>query len=291
MYNKDLVWRTEFDVGEPDATNFAATIAEAMGLEKEAHMSESVAELRDKLIEDAGGHIEKAVFFHADAIPSYVVEKYPEMFETVRKHSPVAVPFHAVMPSITPVCFAAMFSGTYPDKNGVPKGVQPMITDTVIQPSICVTTHVDIFVKAGKKVAVVTCADGCIASMLYGRGADMYIIPGDDDVAMFRKADELVRTADYDVIILYNLSYDATMHRYGPESKEALQVLKENIDRYNILASHAREVWKNKRMLAVFNNDHGAHTIANGGYHGEDIPEDMDMVWFFGAYPKQGSAE
>lgn len=268
-----------------DLTNFAPTVAMAMGLEKQEHMSAPVAELAEALMENAGGTIEKALFLHADAVPAYVVEKNEAIFAPVRKFIQFEVPFHAVMPSITPVCFAAMFSGAYPSENGVPEYCPPIISDELVQPAISCGTIIDILVQAGKKVAVVTCANGCIASMLYGRGADMYIIPGDNDVLMYEKAYEILQEDKYDAIFLYQLSYDYTMHAKGPESKEALEALTKITERFETLAKTAKEVWKGHRIMTVFNCDHGSHILPNGGgSHGDDIPEDMNMTWFFGSH-------
>jgi len=267
----------------PDLTNFAATVAEAMGLEKDAHMSDSVKSLAQKILAAAGGEIEKALFFHADAVPAYAVNKYEEIFAPVKSRTDWVIPFRAVMPSITPVCFAAMFSGTYPDRNGVPKYVTPMIREDLVQPSICTTTLIDILVKAGKKVAVVTCENGCIASMLYNRGETLKIIPNDDNDEIFNEAYRTLESGEFDAVFVYQFSYDHTMHRYGPESEEALGELKVLTDRFAALSDLAHKIWADKRTLTVFNADHGAHTTVSGGSHGEDRPEDMDMLWFFGA--------
>ena len=270
-----------------DLTNFAATVANCMGVEKAAHMSPAAGDLVKKLTDRAGGTIEKAVFLHCDAVPSYVVERHGVLFAPVRRHTQFEVPFRAVMPSITPVCFAAMFSGTYPDRNGVPEYVTPMITETTVQPSICTSTLIDLLVGAGKRVAVVTCSNGCIASMLYRRGEDLRIIDGDDDKKMFEEARGILERDECDVLFLYQLSYDHTMHEYGPEDPRTLGVLGTITDRFDRLAALARKTWKNDRVLTVFNADHGSHRLPNGaGTHGEDVPEDMNMIWFFGAFPK-----
>ena len=121
--------------------------------------------------------------------------------------------------------------------------------------------------------------------MLYGRGADMYIIPGDDDKLMYEKAYEILQEDKYDAIFLYQLSYDYTMHTYGPESKEALEVLDVITNRYETLVKTAQKVWKGYRIMTVFNSDHGAHLLPEGkGAHGADIPEDMNMKYFWNSH-------
>lgn len=268
-----------------DLTNFAATVAVAMGAEPAPTMNQGAPELTERLTAEAGGKIEKIFALHCDAVPAWIVGKYPELFGEVRKYAPLAESFRSVMPSITPVCFAAMFSGNDPEHNGVPGYVPPMITPACVQPSIKGETLMDSLVRAGKKIAVVTCADGCIASMLWNRGEDLYVIPGDDDAAMAQKAEELILNYDYDGIFLYQEDFDHTMHGSGPESEKALRVLKTITDRFGRLAGLFTGRWKEKRVMTVFNADHGCHLTPNGGTHGSDCPEDMEMTWFFGAYP------
>lgn len=276
---------------EPNLTNFAATLLNAMGINAPMHMSGAVLPLAEEIRAKAGGDVEKAFIFHVDAVPAYIVEAYPELFEAVRRHTQICGDFNAVMPSITPVCFGAMYSGAYPDENGVPCYLPPTLTPELIQPRISCTTVIEALVQAGKKVAVFTCSNGCIASMLYGRGADMFIIDGDDDEAMYRAADEALKQDRYDVIFLYQLSFDYTQHEYGPKSAEALNVLKTLTGRFESIAQHACAVWKDYRRLIVFNSDHGCHEVHDDsnhkGMHGDEIPEDMQMKWFFGAFSEE----
>ncbi len=268
-----------------DLTNFAPTVSMAMGIEKGEHMSAPVTELADALIQNAGGTIEKALFLHADAVPAYVVKKNPEIFVSVRNVTQFEVPFHAVMPSITPVCFAAMFSGAYPANNGVPEYCPPVITDELVQPSISCGTLIDILVQAGKKVAVITCADGCIAAMLHSRGADIYTFSGNYDKMVYENACSVLQENRYDVIFIYQLAFDHIMHAFGPESQQALDALNVITNRFETLAEMAQEVWKGHRIMTVFNSDHGSHLQPDGtGNHGKDIPEDMDITWFFGSH-------
>ena len=271
-----------------DLTQFAPTLLKAMGIAPLPHMSPACGPLEALLRAPAGGNVTRAAIFHADAVPAYVIRRHPALFAPVRRMSRLEVPFRAVMPSITPVCFAAMYSGAYPDRNGVPRYLPPVLTSECIQPRIRCETVIEALVRAGRRVAVITCSNGCIASMLYGRGAEMRIIDGDDDAAMFESAMDALRADTFDVVFLYQLSYDYTMHRYGPESPEALDVLRTLGERYERFAGAAVGAWRGERVLTVFNADHGAHRVENvpdhKGAHGEDIPEDMEMTWFFGIH-------
>ena len=273
---------------KPDCTNFAPTMLACMGIPPLAHMSPAYQPLVDRILGLAGGSIEKAVIFHADAVPAYILTRYPELAEPVKRISQLEIPFRSVMPSITPVCFGAIYSGTYPDRNGVPRYVPPILQPDCIQPRITCETIIEALVRARKRPAVVTCSNGCIASMLYDRGAKMFIIDGDDDQAMFDCAMEILRSDSFDVVFLYQLSYDYTMHCFGPEGAASLAVLKTLSERYERFAREAAAVWSNRRVLTVFNADHGSHrlegTPGHEGAHGEDIPEDMEMLWYFGVH-------
>ena len=268
-----------------DLTNFAATILNSFGIDKAETMKEADKEVLNKITET--GKREKAFLFHTDAVPAYIVKKYPEIFTKVRENTKVEAEFNSVMPSITPVCFGAMFSGAYPENNGIPKYLKPILSKELVQPSLKVTTMVDLLTENGLKTALVTCSNGCIASMLYKRGADMFIIDGDDDEKMYNKALELLVSDNYDVIMLYQLSFDYKMHKMGPENEESLNVLKEITDRFGVISEKVKEIWKDKKYITVFNTDHGSHLNPpddkNKGGHGLDIPEDMELIWFFGA--------
>ena len=269
-----------------DLTNFASTVLESFGINKAQTMNDSDKNLVNKITKN--GKREKALLFHADAVPSYVIKKCPELFENVRKFADTEVEFKAVMPSITPVCFGAMFSGAYPENNGIPQYAKPILSDTLVQPALKVKTIVDLFTENGLKVALITCSNGCIASMLHQRGADAFIIPGDNDEKMFDKALSVLESGEYDVIMLYQLSYDYKMHDNGPESEIALSTLNTITERFKKLCEKAEEVWSDKKYLRVFNSDHGCHVTyrdsdgKTGGDHGQDISEDMDLIWFFG---------
>jgi hypothetical protein len=58
--------------------------------------------------------VKRALVFAADAIGSGLVKSYEADFKPVFAHAPVCVDAHAVMPSVTPVCFASMFMWLMP---------------------------------------------------------------------------------------------------------------------------------------------------------------------------------
>lgn len=264
-------------------TQFASTILKCFGVEKESHMANAM-DIASEITAD-GKILDRCLIFSVDAVPEYVVEEFPNYFENIRKHAPYEVAVKTVMPSITPVCYGAMFSGATPDKNGLPEYKEPKIVDGVAQPSLSVIPYTEALVNAGKKVAVITCENGCIASMLYGRKADLYIIPNDDEEKIFETALEVLKQDKYNLIFVYQFEYDHTQHKYSPKGENTLKVLKHTNDKFDIISEVAKKTWAGYKSLIVYNCDHGSHAVGDNlteGAHGEDISEDMNIRWFLG---------
>ena len=101
------------------------------------------------------------------------------------------------------------------------------------------------------------------------------------------KAIELIKEDKYDLIVVYNGNYDSTMHHTGPESKESIDVLKENIKTYSDFVSLIKNEWKDHDVFYAFAPDHGCHEIdGDSGAHGLCMEEDMNIIHFYGVKPK-----
>ena len=265
-------------------THLAATIAEIAGFDAPTQADSTVDWFVDIIKRMFGGNkADKILIFSVDAVPLWLIRKNTDMFAPVYQQAPVSLCVRSVIPTFTPIAYAAFFSGALPEINGVDKVVQPILSPQCTQPLIKSDTLMAAAVRAGFRVAVVTCADGCIASMLSQSGADLYIIDGDDDVAMFHKAKEIVEGNSYDFVFLYQLGFDYAMHRTGPESEGALDTLRDIVNRFEILCESAKKNWKGNSLF-VFNSDHGSHFSDGKGNHGDDISEDTDILHFFGVY-------
>src|SRR6187399_2813898 len=55
--------------------------------------------------------VTRALVFAADAIGADLTRSYEDDFRPVLAHTPIRVEARAVLPSVTPVCFASMFTG------------------------------------------------------------------------------------------------------------------------------------------------------------------------------------
>lgn len=219
-----------------------------------------------------GRPVDKIVVYNPDAVALWLYMKYTDIFSAAACRSDLALPMLSVMPSVTPVCFASMYSGVMPDVHGIKAYVKPVLT---------VKTVFDYFPAAGKKVAIVSTAGDSISKIFLERNIEYFIY---DSVAEVNaKADEIVAAGDFDVVVIYNGDYDGTMHKLGPESPEALAVLRENVGYYASLVDLIKTRLAGKHVLYGFCPDHGCHEIDGGcGSHGLDMAEDMNVVHFWG---------
>ena len=218
----------------------------------------------------------RALLYNPDAIAFHLYAHYTDFFLPVLKNTTLAMPMQSVMPSVTPVCFASMYTGAMPDVHGIQAYVKPVLTtDTLF----------DAAIRAGLKPAIVSTAGDSISKIFLDRPMDYFIFDTVDEVNA--KAEALIAEDAYDILVIYNGNYDSTMHRYAPESKEALAALRANAAQFDKFCALTRQHWAAHDTLIAFAPDHGCHPIDGGlGSHGLDMPEDMLITHFYGAQPK-----
>lgn len=221
--------------------------------------------------------IDRAVLYNPDAVALYLYQKYTDMFTKAAVCSDLALPILSVMPSVTPVCFASMYTGVEPKIHGIKKYEKPVLkTDTLF----------DYLIKAGKKCAIVSTANDSISMIFLEREMDYFIYDSVEEVNA--KALELIKEDCYDLIVLYNGNYDSTMHKTGTEAPEAMAALRHNIDFYSELVENITNEWKNHDVFCGFMPDHGCHDIdGDCGSHGLDMEEDMNIIHFYKIITKE----
>lgn len=106
------------------------------------------------------GAVERCLIVAADAIGVAQSTRYPDAIAPVVQQAPYAVTLRAMVPSLTPVCYASMFSGVTPDIHGIRKYEKPILT---------VETLFDLLPIAGKRVAIVAVKDSSIDRIFRGR--------------------------------------------------------------------------------------------------------------------------
>lgn len=256
-------------------TSIAATVADVLGIEPPRQAEPAIGWLADLLKDKADGNASRAVMYNPDAVAMWLVQNYTGEFAPVFRHTQAAVPLKTVAPAVTPVCFASMYTGAQPSVHGVKKGEKPVVaTDSLF----------DALIRAGKRAAIVA-VDGSSMSKIYaGKALDYYFPPYDEEVA--QKALELIEQDRYDFISVYTQSYDDAMHLTGTESPVALEAMRSQIRIFEQLALAAGQHYRAHNTLLCCCTDHGVHTKeTGGGTHGEEIPEDMNIMHFFGIQP------
>ena len=169
--------------------------------------------------------VTKALMFAADAIGAHLVRSYAEAFEPVSRHAPTSVEAYAVMPSVTPVCFASMFTGAPPDTHGIRKSERPTLTcDTLF----------DALSRAGRRVAIVAVENSSIDLIFRSRRIDYFTETYDEEV--IERTLNLVAADQHDFILAYQQEYDDKMHATVPRSPEALCAMANHVRNFDRVA-------------------------------------------------------
>ena len=220
-----------------------------------------------------GKGAERMLIFCPDALGKHLFSSYAPAWEPVLRHSPHTQELYAEMPSVTPVCFASMFTGAAPEDHGITKYEKPILQcDTVF----------DVLARAGKRVAIVAVRGSSIDTIFRGRNIDYF--SEDYDLQVTDRTEQLISDDRHDVVLAYVQEYDDTLHRTTPFSPEALQAMRNNIAAFDRLASTVDHAWSQYNTAVLFCPDHGGHVDPNTGRgtHGAALPEDLEVVHFFG---------
>ncbi len=253
-------------------TQTAATISALMGFS----MPEGADRANKIVIEAAkkrlsGKTAQRVLLYNPDAVALWLYQKYTEIFTSVICGTEVALPIYSVMPSVTPVCFASMYTGLNPEKHGIRSYTKPVLR---------VPTLFDAAIANGKKPIIISTKGDSISEIFKER--DMDYIFCDTAEECNQKALEIIAADRHDIIVVYNGNYDSTMHKFGPETEESLKALKHNAESFERLSLAAQKAWCGKPYVTAFLPDHGCHEIDGGcGSHGLDMPEDMDIIHFY----------
>lgn len=258
-------------------TKVASSILSIMGLEIPDDMDSPI----DILVQSCNHklnseHADRVVIYNPDAVAMWLYQKYTDMFKKAVCCSDISLPMLSVMPSVTPVCFASMYSGVLPECHGIKSYVKPVLK---------VNTVFDTFLKAQKRVALVSTTSDSISMIFLERQMDYFIYDSVEEVN--NKAIELVEKDEHDVIIVYNGNYDSTMHKFGTEAQESMTQLENNINFYQELINKIKKCWISHNTFYGFAPDHGCHDIdGNCGSHGLDMTDDMNVIHFYGFNPR-----
>lgn len=181
-------------------------------------------------------------------------------------HAERSLILRSVMPSITPVNFSAMVTGTDLEGHGV------RTRDGSFQ---CQTLF-DVVRRAGGRSAAVG-FEGYTGSTLLARYADIdgTTDPGTDDLIV-EKVIEIARGDGPEFLIAQLGRVDDVFHEFGPSSPEVVPMLRDTDVRLRRLVKVLQPLGYGVIILA----DHGQHDITDDpstskkGGHGQDREED-----------------
>jgi len=219
--------------------------------------------------------VKKVLIYAPDAIGVHLHKRFQSSFEKVRNIASLCVEVESVTPTLTPVCFATMFTGAPPEVHGIRKYEKPVVKTV---------TLFDRALSAQKKVAIVAVA-GCSIDLIFReRKLDYFTEKYDPQVT--NRTIELMKADEHDLILAYHQEYDDTMHQTNPFSSKATQAMNNHIASFERLAKAFNNYWRQYNRLIIFAPDHGAHTDTETGKgsHGSDTPDDMELIHYYGMF-------
>jgi hypothetical protein len=251
----------------------ASTICELTGIQKPASMTRQLlTALIDKMKSAGIPHLDRCIVYAPDAIGSSLYTKYAELFKEMEKFCGHREKLLSVYPSKTPVCFASMFTGAMPEIHGIKKYERPVLK---------IETLFDAAIKGSLKPAIAAVKDSSIDLIFRERQMDYYTEA--DDHAVIERTIELMQRNFHEIIVAYNCEYDDNLHATTPFSDKCMQAVKDHNRAFIRLIEAADKYLSDYNRLIIYAPDHGAHydELLKRGNHGEDIPEDMEVMHFY----------
>lgn len=261
---------------EQSLDGLCAALSYAIGIEPPARAAAPMQALCDYVDETLSGRkADRILIYNPDAVGQWIQEKYPELVKRTTGNTQLHIPLVTVSPSVTPVCFATMYTGAQPEVHGIREYAKPVVR---------IDTWFDALVRAGKKVALLARTNGTMAKIYLERPIDYFFYRTAEEINA--KATQLIREDQYDVLVVYNSNYDTALHAYGPEDVRSLAELRVSDAAFGMFCNLVREYWPRHDTLVGFAMDHGCHPTPDGkGTHGEDIDEDMNILHHYQIFP------
>lgn len=255
-------------------------LAYAMGVDAPSMAAEKNWEISNYVDKRFDGEkADRLVIFNNAAIAQWIYEKHSDYLRNIKKQAGIEIFLAGVMPSVTPVGLATMYTGVQPEVHGIRKYEKPILD---------IETLFDKLVEAGKKVAIISYRRCSLGRIFLGRDIDYYNFADGGIAEVNAKAAELIVRDEHDVIVFFNGDYDSVMHKTGPESPRALSELRVTNQVFSSIASLIENNWQKHNTLLGFATDHGCHEIDGGcGSHGLDMVEDINIVHLYSAYPRK----
>ena len=253
------------------------TLCKAMNIKPPKYASQMLGGLYDYIMSETDGKgVDRVIMYNPDAIGAWIYEKYYGMFRKFRENAPFEQRMLTVFPPKTPVCFGSMYTGAEPSVHGITHYEKPIIK---------IDTIFDALIRAGKKPCIVAVKGSSMANIYNDKKMDYFFEKYDKQVV--DKAIELIKENKYDFICIYNQEYDDAMHRTHPESLWSKAAIKRYNNYFGKIANAINNDMSKRPTLLGCGPDHGTHREWYLlGQHGKNIPKDMNIVHWYGVYPK-----
>ena len=253
----------------------AASLADMTGVSWPEKAEPPLSWFVDRVRALAAGMVDRVIMYHSDAIPMYIYQKYTHLFEPIFPHVQISIPFISTVASVTPVAHASMYTGAEPSVHGI---------QTYVRPQLEIDTLYDVLIREGRKPAVIAMEDSTFLHIFKGRPMDFYTVKTGTEA--MEKALELIAQDKHDFISIHSFEYDNAAHATGPESQRSLDAVRLEADVFARLATAVEKQWASHKTLIGYAPDHGMHLIdGNRGMHGSTMPEDMNIMHFYGVIP------
>jgi hypothetical protein len=219
--------------------------------------------------------ISRCLLYCPDALGDQIWSRHPDHVAAIAACAPQQINVRSVVPSVTPVCFASIFTGASPERHGIRKYERPVLTcDTLF----------DAMIRADKRVAIVAVRDSSVDLLFRGRSLDYFSEAYDREAT--ERALSVIAEDSHHLVVVYHQEYDDLLHKTDPHSDVCLQAAANHVQSFRLLAKAAHQAWLAHNRAIIFAPDHGAHTdSATGrGDHGLDIPEDMSLRHWYGVW-------
>jgi len=260
---------------ERTIASLTPTVCALFGIEAPALAGEPAAEaVLHYAQERLGGEpIERCLVYCPDALGEQIWSKCAEHPATIAEDAPCPVWLSSVVPPVTPVCFASVFTGAQPERHGIRHYERPVLRcDTLF----------DALIRRGKRVALVAVRNCSVDLIFRDRAIDYFSEPSDQEVT--DRALAAIAENAHHLVVTYHQEYDDLLHKTQPFSAECLQAAAKHVASFRRLAEAARKAWAGSNHAIVFAPDHGAHIDPTTGHgdHGLDIAEDMSLRHWYG---------
>ena len=259
----------------------APTICGLMGVPPPALSTAApCAPVIERIMAQSGlSRVAKVLIYAPDALGTLFIHRHRELFAPVLDRAPVSIELRSMTPPKTPVCFASMLTGAPPEAHGIRLYERPVLScDTLF----------DALLRAGKRPAIAAVRDSSCDLIFRGRG--MAYFSEEYDPQVTDRAIELLKADQHDLVLAYHQEYDDSLHASGTESGRSMAAAQHHVADFVRLGQAFDKYWARYDRLIILAPDHGGHDFPEGGKggHGDDIPEDMLVTHFFGAYPATG---